>query len=169
MPDLRAFSGPFNLLLSSRFRVAGESMLPTLAPGEHVLARPNCRDKSVPHRGDVVVLQHPVWGRNALIKRVIGKPDEYIQLKEDGIYINDRCAPLEEPYLNGPPCPGTGHPSRWITGSDEYFLLGDNRNDSLDSRSLGPIPADCILGLVWLRCWPPNAWGSISAKPDEAV
>ena len=169
MPAPKALLDTANLLLSRRFRVAGESMWPTLAPGQHVLAHPVDRNKTGPHRGDVVVLRHPVGGEGVLIKRVIGKPDEYIHLKEDGIYIDDRPVPLAEPYLNGPPCPSTRHPSRWFTGSREYFVLGDNRRDSLDSRSLGPVPVDCILGLVWLRCWPPNAWGTISTKPYRAV
>ena len=113
-----------------------------------------------------MVLRNPLSGRGALIKRVIGRPEEYIHLKDDGVHIDDRPAPLVEPYLAGPPCPDTGHPRRWFTGPDEYFVLGDNRNDSLDSRSLGPIPYHCILGLVWLRCWPPAAWGTVSIKSD---
>ena len=161
----RVLLAPVNLLRSSRFRVAGDSMAPTLRPGQQVLARPAGSHKSGFRRGDVVVLRHPAWGRNPLIKRVIGMPNEYIHLKEDGIYIDDRRAPLSEPYLKGPPGFDAGRPRRWFTGPEEYFVLGDNRSNSLDSRSLGPVPAGCILGRVWLRCWPPGAWGTISGHP----
>ena len=159
----------YHLLVSHRFRVEGESMLPTLSPGQHVLARPTAGPRPGPDRGDIVVLRHPQWGQTPLIKRVVGRPQEYIHLRDDGVHIDDQDPPLRESYLAGPPCPDMGHPRHWFTGPEEYFVMGDNRSDSLDSRTLGPVPSHCILGLVWLRCWPPTAWGKVAGKPGGSA
>ena len=134
------------------YLVEGSSMLPNLAHGQHVIGRPASGTAFLIARGDIVALQHPLSEAGVFIKRVIGLPDEFIQLKEDAVYIDER--PLAEPYLDGPPCPENRYARQWITGPDEYFVMGDNRNDSLDSRNFGPISADCILGVVWYRCCP---------------
>lgn len=136
------------LLAPPSYLVDGPSMLPNLTHGQHVLAWPTSNIQ----RGHIVALKHPLSADGVFIKRVVGLPGEYVQLKEDAVYIDER--PLPEPYLNGPPCPATRYARQWITGPGEYFVMGDNRRDSLDSRYFGPIAVGCILGIVWYRCCP---------------
>lgn len=134
------------------YLVEGPSMLPSLAHGQHIIARPAPGTTFSIARGDIVALKHPLNEAGVFIKRVIALPDEFVQLKEDAVFINER--PLAEAYLDGPACPANRYARQWITASDEYFVMGDNRRDSLDSRYFGPITAACILGVVWYQCCP---------------
>ena len=105
-----------------------------------------------PKRGQVVVFYPPSGTGDALIKRVVGVPGDSIELREDGVWINDRV--LEEPYVNGQPtaCNGACQPVK--LDEDMFFLMGDNRPSSLDSRSFGPVRGDRIIGRVVMRYWP---------------
>ena len=96
------------------------------------------------------------------IKRIIGLPGEHVRIGAGGILINERS--LHEPYLSEGEWLGGGSVSQWLLGEDEYLVLGDNRNDSRDSRRFGPLSRDHILGKAWLRYWPPSAWGRLSQK-----
>ncbi len=140
-----------------RSRVVGDSMLPALADGQYVLLRrgPSLRNRL--RRGDIVVLRHPVLGHQTYVKRVIGLPNENIRLDDGRVYIEG--AHLEETSLR---CPGSlGQAREWWMGPDEYFVMGDNRLNSQDSRAFGPVAATQIVGRVWLRYWPPRAWGMV--------
>ena len=147
------------------YRVQGNSMEPALMDGHQVLATPIRSDATLLSRGALVVLRHPVTGSEVYIKRVVGLPGEYLCIDGDEVYVDD--ALLAEPYLPVESLRyGLAEDQRetarlWITDDDEYFVLGDRRSDSQDSRSFGPVPRKCILGRVWLRCWPPVAWGLI--------
>ena len=141
-----------DLPIPPSYLVEGSSMQPSLVHGQHVIARPAPGIMVLIVRGDIVALKHPLNEAGVFIKRVIGLPDEFVHLKEDAVFINGR--PLAESYLDGPPCPANRYPRQWITASDEYFVMGDNRSDSLDSRYFGPITVDCILGVVWYQCCP---------------
>lgn len=108
-----------------------------------------------PKRGQVVVFHPDTEHRlDPLIKRVIGLPGERVEVRDGGVFVNDQR--LDEPYLNGletrcyTPC-GVVR-----LEPDEYFMLGDNRPNSRDSRSFGPIHLDQIIGRVVLRYWPLN-------------
>jgi len=141
-------------------------MLPALSHGDQVLA---ARVRGQFQRGDVVVLQQPfqipgesgkVW-----IKRIIGLPQEEIVFDEGAILINGTV--LTETYLAGPAGTPIADQVRetarvWITDAGEYFVMGDRRKDSLDSRRFGPVKESLILGRVWLRYWPLGAWGIIT-------
>jgi signal peptidase I len=93
--------------------------------------------------------------REDLIKRVIGLPGETIEISAGVVYIDGR--PLNEPYARL----STGDsPSRRLS-ADEYFIMGDNRANSKDSRLFGPIPRDSIVGRAWIIYWPPANWGLV--------
>ena len=155
----QVFQALVALFSSARFLVDGASMAPTLASGQSVLAsRPRLPWDRL-RRGDVVVLRHPVWSDRIYIKRIIGLPGEEVRLKDGQVYLDG--APLDEVYLNGPSSQRKDYDRGWWTGSDEYFVMGDNRGDSGDSRAFGPVRGQRILGRVWLRCWPPRAWGLV--------
>ncbi len=102
-------------------------------------------------RGAVVVAMSPEADGSFWVKRVIGLPGEFVAFADDGAVLIDD-APLPEPY-----CPGTPHEQSssppWLCDDDEYFLMGDNRGDSDDSRRYGPAPFHTIVGRVWFR-WP---------------
>ncbi len=139
------------------FRVEGESMSPTIEDGQLVLLMPPFLHRGSLHRGDVVVLRQLVPPWDWLIKRVAGMPDESIALDGGRLYVDDVLA---TPDLI-PAGPDGKMNGKWWNGSDEFFVLGDNPSRSTDSRAFGPVSADRILGRVWLRCWPPNAWGRV--------
>lgn len=153
---LRIVRALINLFHTARYVVKGDSMLPSLAGGESVLAVLLRLPKSRLRRGDIVVLRNPVEAGHTSIKRVIGLPNEDIRLEGGLLYINE--VPQEESYLS----PGAATPKgtgEWWTGPEEYVVLGDNRNASQDSRRFGPVDGQLILGRVWFRCWPLRAWG----------
>ena len=139
-------------------------MLPALANRESVLAVriKFCGNRL--RRGDIVVLQHPVLKGRTYIKRIIGLPNEDLRLEKGLVYLNGDL--LEETYLDGPFTAGRDRDREWWMGPDDYFVLGDNRSDSQDSRAFGPVDRRLILGRVWFRCWPLRSWGRISGRGD---
>lgn len=133
------------LLLITRFLITifivdGESMEPNLHDKEAVLLQVNSYSNSEPVRGDVVVVRYPGDPENKkYVKRVIGLPGETIQIMNGGVYIGGK--PLDEKYLK---YDVKSEPSRadlniWVLSSQEYFLMGDNRPFSNDSRYFGPV------------------------------
>ena len=131
--------------------VQGESMVPTLKGGELMILKKY--DKSF-NRFDVVVVNKNVEGDN-LIKRVIGLPGETIRYKNNHLYINDEI--IDDIYAYG----DTGNFQEIVLANDEYFLMGDNREISLDSRSLGVIKKNEIEGTTNLILYPFNKIGLI--------
>jgi len=121
-----------------------------------------------PQRGDIVVFlppNHPA-GEPPLIKRLIGLPGETVEIHDTAVYING--VRLEEPYLNEP-CDLTHCGERvWVLGADAYFMMGDNRNHSRDSRAFGPVTRERIIGRAIFRYWPPPDWGILSYSYDDA-
>ena len=142
-------------------------MLPTLANGQSVLAvRPRFSWNQI-RRGDIVVFRHPMLADRTYIKRIAGLPGEDLRVEGGLVYLNGVL--MEEPYLNGPAANRPEHDREWWLGPNEYFVLGDNRSDSQDSRTFGPIDRRLILGRVWFLCWPPGAWGPIPGKTGPAL
>ncbi|MHB1517061.1 MAG: signal peptidase I [Acidimicrobiales bacterium] len=160
------------------FYVPSGSMLPTLAIGDRILVdRLSYRLHAI-HRGDVVVFSHPPLLRANdadLVKRVIGMPGDVISLIGGRVEIDGR--PLAEPWLPAPPpqtLPSTlkapfslDHPFRVPAG--EYFVMGDNRTNSEDSRYFGPVPGRLIVGEVVLVVWPLDESGWLVVLPTAAV
>lgn len=145
-----------NAFFSARVRVEGDSMLPLLRHGESVLmVRPGSRWNSL-RRGDVVVFERPGGppdSKEIYIKRVAGLPGEDIRIVGGWVFWDDNL--LGENFVQNVPKVET---KEWFNGPGEYFLLGDNRGDSNDSRAFGPVAGELIMGRVWLRCWPPSRW-----------
>ena len=131
--------------------VSGESMVPTLSGGELMLLKKYDTDYE---RFDIVVVNKNVEGDN-LIKRVIGLPNETIKYRNNNLYINGEK--LEDVYAYG----DTGNFREITLGEDEYFLMGDNREISLDSRTLGIIKKSEIEGTVGIVLFPFNKFGSV--------
>jgi len=165
------------------FRVEGSSMDPSLHNGEYLIVnkaiytRINLKtisrfipfidpgDNPVhylfrrPRRGDVVVFRFPGNPERDFIKRIIGEPGDTVEIKNNTVYING--GPLDEPYITSKP--------NYTYGPQEvppkqYFVLGDNRNNSYDSHVWGFLPEENIIGQAWLSYWPKDDWGLVPNK-----
>ncbi len=142
--------------LTGRYQVHGQSMVPSLHDGQYLIASKVTYWLHAPERGDVVVLQPP--GRSGTvpyIKRVIGLPGDLVEVRDQRVWVNGIA--LNEPYIHAPP----NYPGNWVVGEGEYFVLGDNRNNSSDSHSWGLLPEDHIIGKAFFSYWPPEHWGRI--------
>ncbi len=147
---------------SSSYLVRGGSMLPALADGQRVLVDTRAYRHAPPARGDTVVFRHRLPGQRrpvTSVKRVVGLPGEHVHIKEGRVHING--TPLGEPHAWERTFAAEGMPGQWVLDQGQVFLLGDNREDSYDSRRLGPVESAHIVGRVWLRCWPLSRWGRV--------
>lgn len=140
------------------FRIQGDSMWPTLETGQFVLVERVTYRFSEPKRGDIVVFEYPRAPQEDFVKRIIGLPGETVEIQNGSVYING--ALLTEPYLHGQRTLNY-HPIHVTLGPDEYFVMGDNRAASSDSRTWGALPRRNIIGRAWLSYWPPSRWGII--------
>ncbi len=141
---------------TGRYQVHGQSMEPSLHDGQYLIASKLTYWLHPPERGDVIVLEPPTEsGDVPYIKRVIGLPGDLVEVREHRVWVNGIA--LNEPYIDQPP----GYPGNWVVGEGEYFVLGDNRNNSSDSHSWGLLPAGKILGKAVFSYWPPEYWGKI--------
>ncbi len=143
------------------YRVEQESMLRTLEQDQYVLV-----DKLTPRlddysRGDIVVFQPPGDSEGAVpfIKRVIGVPGDQLEIRDGTVYVNG--AELDEPYVFSGPTNVLDGRGSWSIPAGSLFVMGDNRNNSTDSRSgtIGPVPISNVIGRAWLRYWPINTLG----------
>jgi signal peptidase I len=110
-----------------------------------------------PERGDVIVFHPPGNRRGDYIKRIIGLPGDTVEVKMESVYVND--IKLHESYIKDPP--NYTYPPIKVPEND-YFVLGDNRNNSNDSHSGWMVPRQNIIGKTWLSIWPPDEWGLVS-------
>jgi signal peptidase I len=140
---------------TQRFKVEGDSMQPNLHPNEYVLVDRLSYRLGQPQRGDIVVFHYPLATERDFIKRVIGLPDETVAVANGVVTVNGQ--PLDEPYIAAPP----GYANTWLLGPDQYFVLGDNRNNSSDSHNWGPLDRQYLIGKAVLIYWPPSAWGLV--------
>ena len=134
-------------------RVKGSSMLPTLRTGQWLLVSRLDYRLGSPRRGDVVICHYPGrymdrWKliRQSFVKRVIALPGETVEIIEGVVYIDG--APLQEPYLDPARCRFRRQMPARTLGEDQYFVLGDNRDSSNDSRRIGPLPSSMLVGRV---------------------
>ena len=138
----------------SLYLVRGDSMSPTLRDGDLIHLRRVSAEGARYRRGSIVVAETPSPSRGnsqlTNVKRVVGLPGELVRVGNDGA-VSIEGISLSEPYLavGRQAAPGTG--LLWLCDDYEYFLMGDNRADSWDSRRFGPIPASNIVGRAWLR------------------
>lgn len=145
-------------------------MLPNFHDGDFILTEMVSYNLlgHAPQRGDVVVFRAPQEPGLDFIKRIIGLPHEKLELQNGKVYIFNTQHPqgflLKEPYLvEGTKTEGrqTIHDGEIYTIGDAYVVFGDNREWSSDSREWGPIKKDSIIGRVWIRYWPPQAFSLI--------
>ena len=143
-------------LMVQNFRIEGNSMEPNLHNGQYLIIEKMSYRFSEPQRGDIIVFHYPSNPKRDFIKRIIGLPGETVQVQRGQIFTNGK--PLPESYQ---PNEGTYNWGPGLIGEDEYFVLGDNRNNSSDSHSWGTLPRDLIVGKAWFTYWPTSEWGVI--------
>lgn len=178
------------------FKIEGQSMEPNLHTGQYILVNkivyfhfdlnaplqllPGNADLEakvvypfhLPRRGEVVVFEYPRDVSKDYIKRVIGLPGDTVVIKDGQVLVNDQL--LDEPYLKGVPttCRG-GDPCSdaqpVVVPPGTVFVMGDNRNNSSDSREWGPLPLDRIIGKAWVSYWPRDYWGVIPSPTYAAL
>lgn len=170
------------------FKVDGNSMEPSLHTGQYLLvnklayasfglegiaeaipALEPLRNSTLfqlgsPQRGDIIVFRFPRDPTRDFIKRVVAIPGETVEVKTGVVYVNNRR--LEEPYILNSP---TYTKEATIVQPGEYFVLGDNRNNSSDSHVWGSVPAREIVGKAWITYWPMDAWGFIPHTIAAAI
>lgn len=134
--------------LSARVRVENVSMQPTLQPSEFLLVNRVAYKLGSPSIGDIIVFHAPGVSEMDYIKRVIGLPGDQVRISDGIVYVNNQ--PLYEPYIaEAPRYSGT-----WDIPEDQFFVLGDNRNNSSDSHLWGYVPREDIVGRALLIYWP---------------
>lgn len=162
------------------FKVDGPSMLPSLIDREMLLVNRNIyfhfdqndlrnllpgEDREgedivylfhPPERGDIIVFDPPTTrpSEQPYIKRVIGLPGDVVQVRNGNVYVNDIL--LDEPYINAgiTQCTTDRYCGPVTVPEGQVYVMGDNRNNSTDSRAFGPVPVDNIIGKAWLTYWP---------------
>lgn len=137
--------------LVGRYRIDGSSMNPTLYDGQYLIINNVTYLLDTPQRGDVIVFRHPQNDLN-LIKRVVGLPGDHVEIRDRQVFVNGVL--LREPYIQAPPT----YNGSWDVPTDEFFVLGDNRNNSSDSHSWSFLPQDNLLGKAEVVYWPPSDW-----------
>ncbi|HPN14541.1 MAG TPA: signal peptidase I [bacterium] len=151
---------PVRYFLVQPFFVKGASMEPNFFDHEYLIIDELSYRFREPDRGDIVVFHYPNDPKNYFIKRVIALPGETVEIIDgqvkvyndqypNGIVLDER-AYLDDIY--------TAQTRRETLKANEYFVLGDNRASSLDSRYFGPISEDVVVGRVWVRGWPFDRW-----------
>ena len=150
--------------VGQRTEVIGSSMVPTLQDGNQLITDKISYRFGDPERFDIIVFPHEP-DHEFYIKRIIGMPGETVEIGEDGtIYINGEV--LEENYGYGETHPQEIEGEKIVLSEDEYFVMGDNREVSLDSRyaEVGNIPRSIIIGRAWLRLYPFDEFGLLTGK-----
>jgi signal peptidase I len=155
------------ILLVARFvlgiySIAGESMEPGLPKGRYLLVYRPAYAFSPPERGDIVYFRTPE-GQPFQLKRVIALPGDLVEVRENNVYINSTR--ITEHYLREPPAYTL---KAFLVPSGNYFILGDNRNNSSDSSSGWTVPMENIQGRAWIVIWPPSHWGGAGNYPLDS-
>lgn len=157
---------PIRYFLVQPFYVKGASMEPTFYDHDYLLIDELSYRFREPTRGEVVVFHYPRDRSSFFIKRLVALPGERVVVKDSQVMVGPpqgELAVISETYLG-----------EWIRtngnldltlASDEYFVLGDNRGASLDSRSFGPLKQEEIVGRVWVRAWPLDDWSVYAGAP----
>lgn len=149
------------LLIAQFHKVQGNSMVPTLHSGDYIITEKVSYRFRNPKSGEIVVLKNPRDESQDFIKRVIAAPGDTISIANYTVYVNDQ--PLQEKYL---PTGVSTRPGAFLTegsiikvASNQYFVFGDNRDHSSDSREWGPVTKEEIVGRAFFRYFPPQNMG----------
>lgn len=150
--------------IAEPFVVSGSSMVPNFHNREYLIIQKLSYRFSTPQRGDVIVFKYPVDPDQYFIKRIIGLPGERVSIQQGRVVIINSSHPsgfvLDESYLPNQNIT-LGKPDIVELGTNQYYVLGDNRLQSSDSRVWGPLPKSNIVGKVWLRVLPLRLFGII--------
>ncbi len=147
---------PVRIFIAQPFIVSGSSMFPTFHDGEYLIVDELSYRLSKPERDDVVIFRYPNDTKKFFIKRIIGLPNETVDINGSTITItntqNKNGFVLEEPYL----IENFADNTHIELKADEYFVMGDNRNASSDSRAWGALPEKLLIGKAFIRLFPVN-------------
>jgi len=155
---------PIRYFLIQPFFVRGESMDPSFYNGDYLIIDEISYRFESPERGDVIIFRYPLDKSQFFIKRIIGLPEEKVEIKNGKVFIYSIETPDEKivldelEYLEDAYTPGN---LIIDLEENEYFVLGDNRNASSDSRKWGELNKKLIIGQVWFRAWPFNRVGTV--------
>lgn len=150
------------------FPIEGPSMTPDFPDGQRLLVNKLVyRFFHEPQRGDVIIFKAPDSPEEDYIKRIIGFPGEVVSVK-DGLVsirtVDGEVVSITEPYVTNP----AKHSFRGdVIPEGEFFVMGDNRNNSADSRAGWTVPTQNIIGKAWIVLWPPSQWGPADNYPLE--
>lgn len=151
---------PIRFFLFQPFIVRGASMEPNFHEADYLIVDQISYRFREPKRGEVVVFYYPDNPQKRHIKRIIGLPEEEVIIEEESIYIVDdgNTIVLKEDYL---PLERTYGESRFVLDDDEYFVMGDNRGSSFDSRNWGSLPRENIIGKVFFQVSPFSVFSKV--------
>ncbi|OHB09604.1 MAG: signal peptidase I [Candidatus Zambryskibacteria bacterium RIFCSPLOWO2_12_FULL_45_14] len=147
---------PFRLFIAQPFIVDGASMDPTFETGDYLIVDEISYQFKTPERGSVLIFKYPRDPKKSFVKRVIGLPEETVSISGGQVTIINKENPngllLDEPYVK---FAKENETARYVLGPDEYFVMGDNRSASADSRLWGPVSEENIVGRPIIRFLPP--------------
>jgi signal peptidase I len=147
------------------FVIIGSSMQPNFQGGERLLINKVVYKFRQPERGEVIIFHPPSSPKTDYIKRVIALPGDSVEIKDSAAYVNG--IKLDEPYVKNPAAYTL---SERKVPENEYFVLGDNRNNSDDSHNGWTVPREDIIGKAWFSFWPASEWGLVRSYPlDEQL
>lgn len=154
-------------LFVARFhKVSGNSMVPTFRSGDFLITEKVTYRFGTPKTGDIVILKNPRDESQEFIKRIIALPGDTIRIERSFVFVNEQQ--LSEPYLPPDiPTPAGAYLSEGSTikvGANQYFVMGDNRSHSSDSRDWGGVSKQEIIGRALFRYWPPQAIGLLTSN-----
>lgn len=148
---------PIRYFLFQPFIVKGESMIPNFHENDYLIVDEISYRLGDPQRGDVVVLKYPLDATQRFIKRIVGLPGETVEIKDGKVFITTRIGELialdESDYLASSVATTDGS-AKLVLGEEKYFVLGDNRQFSYDSRRWGSLPKEDIVGKAVFRVFP---------------
>lgn len=154
------------LFIAQFHKVSGNSMVSTFHNGDYLITEKVSYKLGLPKRGDIIVLKNPRDESQDFIKRIIALPGDTIKIEDNAVFLNGQK--LTENYLAAEI---ETHSGAFLTegtdikaGPNQYFVMGDNRNHSSDSREWGSITKEGIIGRALFRYWPPQVIGTLTDK-----
>jgi signal peptidase I len=153
--------------------VIGSSMYPTVTDNDYLIATKIDYRLHPPQRGDIIIMRDPYDNSRDFIKRVIAVPGDHLLIRQGQVYINGHL--LNEPYINNEPwtenadwpLEQTADPNGVLLKTNQYFVMGDNRNHSSDSRVFGVVNRDAIEARAWIRVIPLSRFGPVDTQKPQ--